>query len=114
MLRAFLSHLKHLAFAPPMRADKWADRGGSALPFYPVGLTLRGRPTYRLSVNRRGKVNASRFVFLFPKLFPFAPPFGGQVGGPRRVTPYRFMHRHTANTAHRILPLTNILQDRYI
>ena len=36
MLRAFLSHLKHLAFAPPMRADKWADRGGSALPISPM------------------------------------------------------------------------------
>jgi hypothetical protein len=44
---------------------------------HPVGLTLRGRPTYRLSANRRGKENAPRFGFLFLKLFTFAPPFGG-------------------------------------
>lgn len=30
----FFLFLKRLAFAPPMRADKWADRGGSALPIF--------------------------------------------------------------------------------
>jgi hypothetical protein len=55
----------------------------------PVVVLTKPGPTCRLSARRREKVNASRFGFRFFFHLSFAPPCGGQVGGPA-VTPYHF------------------------
>jgi hypothetical protein len=85
-------------------ADKWADRRSRPTILPPVGLGRRAPPTCRLSVRRREKVNASRFGFRFFFHLSFAPPYGGQVGGPGRIRPTGFAfsftfhsHRHAAD-----------------
>jgi hypothetical protein len=70
----------------------------------PVVVLTKPGPTCRLSARRREKVNASRFGFRFFFHLSFAPPYGGQVGGPGRIRPTGFAfsftfhsHRHTAD-----------------
>jgi hypothetical protein len=76
--------------------DKWADRGGSALPFQgrpdrgealratsPVGLTRRGRPTLAL----RARCDGAGFLREFSSASRNHSRRWRQVGGPRRVSP---------------------------